>query len=117
MAPGVPEYPPDLDETGQEMWRRIWSAGLTWISPQSDAWSVEIVCRLSDDLAIARERYRATRDPKDGRMVATFNTELHKGLAELGFNPTARSRLGVAEVKKLSKLEEMMARRAEAQGG
>jgi hypothetical protein len=50
-------------------------------------------------------------------MVATFNTELHKGLAELGFNPTARSRLGVAEVKKLSRLEEMMARRAETQGG
>lgn len=112
MATGVPEFPPDLDEAGRSMWRDIWAAGLTWISPQSDTWAVEIVCRLTDDLAIARDRYRATREPADGRMVATFNTELHKGLAELGFNPTARSRLGVAEVKKMSALEQMIADRA-----
>jgi hypothetical protein len=37
---------------------------------------------------------------------------LQSGLGLLGFTPTDRSRLGVAEVKAKSKLEELMERRA-----
>jgi hypothetical protein len=37
---------------------------------------------------------------------------IQSGLGLLGFTPTDRSRLGVAEVKAKSKLEELMERRA-----
>lgn len=105
MADGVPQPPADLELDGRQLWGRVWQEGLVWISPQSDIEAVVQTCRLVDDIAIARERYRVTRDPADGRMVATFSSELTSSLSALGFNPTARSRLGVAEVKVASKLD------------
>ncbi|MCW2920014.1 MAG: hypothetical protein JWN52_8082 [Actinomycetia bacterium] len=110
-ADGVPDYPADLGLAGRQVWDRAWQAGISWISPQSDMTSVEMACRLADDIAVARERYRATRDPGDGRMVATFQRELATALGTLGFDPAARTRLGVAEVTRVSKLEALRASR------
>lgn len=107
MAPGVPDAPEELNLDGRRLWQRVWQEGLTWISPHSDMEAVEQACRLVDDLAVARTRYRATREPADGRMVATFAEQLRGLLSDLGFNPTARTRLGVAEVKVVSKLERL----------
>lgn len=105
MADGVPDLPAAVGLDGRRLWDRIWQNGITWISPQSDMEAAEQACRLADDLATSRERYRATRDPSDGRMVATFVRELANALSDLGFNPTARARLGVAEVTRVSKLD------------
>ena len=105
MAIGVPAPPEDLLLEGQRLWARVWQEGLVWISPQSDSEAVAQTCRLVDDISVARDCYRATRDPVHGRMVATFTRELNSSLSALGFNPTARSRLGVAEVTVASKLD------------
>jgi len=54
-------------------------------------------------------------DPADRKLnMSLLETEklLQTGLGLLGFTPTDRSRLGVAEVKAKSKLEELMERRA-----
>jgi hypothetical protein len=54
-------------------------------------------------------------DPADRKLnMSLLETEklLQSGLGLLGFTPTDRSRLGVAEVKAKSKLEELMERRA-----
>lgn len=110
-ADGVPDYPADLGLEGRRLWDRAWQAGITWISPKSDLTAVEHACRLADDIAVARERYRATRDPADGRMVATFQRELATALGTLGFDPASRTRLGVAEVTRVSKLEALRAGR------
>jgi hypothetical protein len=37
---------------------------------------------------------------------------IYSNLSLLGFTPTDRSRLGVAEVKKMSKLEELLTKKA-----
>lgn len=111
MADGVPDLPADMGPDGKRLWGRIWADGLTWISPKSDMEAAEQACRLADDIAVARSRYRATTDPKDGRMVKQFHEELAAALSRLGFDPTARSRLGIAEVKRVSKLEELLANR------
>lgn len=111
MADGVPEVPLDFGLDAARMWERAWGSAIHWLSPDSDMEAVEQACRLVDDVAIARERYRATRDPGDLRGLVSVQKLLHEALSCLGFDPTARSRLGLAEVKRASKLDELRARR------
>jgi hypothetical protein len=111
MAEGVPDAPSDLLLDGVRLWERAWGSAITWLSPDSDMEAVENACRLADDLAVARRRYRATSDPTDGRMVVQLSKSMADALSALGFDPTARSRLGVAEVKRASALEELLAKR------
>lgn len=110
MADGMPDYPAELEEPGRELWRRAWQDGITWVSPKTDLGQVEEACRLADDLAAARRRYRATTEPKDATTVVNLSKLLMGALSELGFTPTARSRLGVAEVVRVSKLEQLRRR-------
>jgi hypothetical protein len=112
MAAGVPDPPEDLGLAGRHLWSKAWAGAVTWLSPDSDAVALESACRLADDLQIARKRYRVTSDPKDARVVVAFAEQRARSLARLGFDPTARSQLGVAEVKKLSKLDELRVRHA-----
>jgi phage terminase small subunit len=102
---GMPDFPADLDDPGKDLWRRIWQDGITWISPKTDMQAAEDACRAADDVAAARRRYRATTDPKDAAALVALGKQLSSALSDLGFNPTARSRLGVAEVTRVSKLE------------
>ena len=111
MAQGVPDVPVDFGLEARRLWERVWATGITWISPLSDMEAAEQACRLADDLEVARRRYRATTDPADGRMVKQFDEALAAALSRLGFDPTARARLGVAEVKRASALEELIAKR------
>ena len=106
-----PDRPVDLLLEGRALWERAWASAITWLSPDSDWDAVVEACQLADDVAVARRRYRATSDPSDGRAVVALSKELQASLANLGFNPAARSRLGVAEVKKMSALEQLMAKR------
>lgn len=116
-AVGVPDPPAELLTDGAALWARIWTAGAIWIAPATDTEAVAEVCRLTDDVAVARARYRATRDPGDLRALTSISKLLQEALAALGFNPTARSRLGVAEVKAQSKLEELRERQARNRAG
>lgn len=109
-ADGMPEYPVDLDDPGRELWRRIWQDGISWISPMTDLQAAEDACRAADDVAAARRRYRATTDPKDATALVALGKQLASALTDLGFNPTARSRLGVAEVTRVSKLDALRRR-------
>jgi phage terminase small subunit len=105
QAEGMPDFPGDLDQAGRDLWRRLWQDGITWISPKTDSQAAEEACRAVDDLAAARRRYRATTDPKDAAALVALGKRFDDALSQLGFNPTARSRLGVAEVTRVSKLE------------
>jgi len=111
-ADGMPDFPSDLDDAGKDLWWRIWQDGITWISPKTDLQAAEEACRAADDLATARRRYRATTDPKDAGAVVSLGKRLDDALSMLGFNPTARSRLGVAEVKRASALQTLIQQRS-----
>jgi hypothetical protein len=114
MAEGVPPLPPGIEAAGAELWRRAWAEAITWISPASDMAAVIEACEVADDLAVARRRYRATSDPADARALAALGKRFDEALGVLGFNPTARSRLGVAEVKRASALDQLLTRRQSA---
>lgn len=111
-AEGVPDYPADLGLAGRQLWDRAWSAAITWLSPASDVDTIEMAARLTDAAAAAMARYKATTDPADARALVAVNKQLLEALSALGFNPVARSRLGVAEVKRASALENLRAKRA-----
>ncbi|MGH3496307.1 MAG: terminase small subunit [Nocardioidaceae bacterium] len=112
MADGVPDAPVDLGLEGRALWGRAWGHAITWLSPDSDRDAIEEAARLADDLSSARRRYRATTDPADGRVVVALSRQMSDSLSSLGFTPTARARLGVAEVKKASALESLLAKQA-----
>jgi hypothetical protein len=96
---------------GQQLWNGAWAKAITWLSPDTDSRQVEEAARLADNLAAARTRYMATTDPSDARALVALSKQFTEALSALGFNPTARARLGVAEVKRVSALEELVAKR------
>lgn len=109
MAEGIPTPPSDLGLAGRELWEKAWDQAVTWLSPISDIKQVEHACKVLDDLELAREIYRTTRDSQDGRLVVALNKSFIEALASLGFTPVSRSQLGVAEVRRVSALEQLIA--------
>jgi hypothetical protein len=113
-----------LGVAGQQLWDEIYMVGGMWISPQSDTQLLQMVCELLDRREILREEFLA--DPTERKVnMSLLETEklIQTSLSLLGFTPSDRSRLGLAQVKAKSKLEELMERRAnrveefEEQGG
>ena len=102
-----------LGEAGQKLWDSVFNEGELWISPRTDVAWLQVVCELLDRREVLKQEWMA--DPADRKLnMSLLETEklLQSGLGLLGFTPTDRSRLGVAEVKAKSKLEELMERRA-----
>jgi P27 family predicted phage terminase small subunit len=70
----------------------------------------ELVARLANDgWVLYTDKGYAYQHPAAG-MLATLEDQIRKWLSLLGLTPADRSRLGVAEVKARSKLEEMRER-------
>jgi len=111
MAHTTPEPPADLGKDGVALWNAAWGEAISWLSPTSDAHAIENAARLADDVASARQKYRATLEPADGRLLVHLNKAFVDSLSSLGFDPTSRSRLGVAEVKKISAIDKLLAKR------
>lgn len=108
MAEDTPPAPNDLSHDGVQLWERAWDQAITWISPVSDVTALEEACRLADDLAVARTVYRSNpANSQAGKIVAELSRALTSSLGNLGFDPAARSRLGLSEVKRVSKLEQL----------
>jgi hypothetical protein len=111
MASNTPEAPEGLGVDGLAFWEKAWDYAITWLSPASDLQAIENAARLADDVALARKKYRATLDSADGRLLVHINKAFVDALSTLGFDPTARSRLGVAEVKAISAIDKLLAKR------
>jgi P27 family predicted phage terminase small subunit len=119
----APTPPSRLEQAGSALWVRCWDAGADWLAP-GDVSILELVCHQVDEI----ERWRAIVD-RDG---ATFTTRggfirVHPAVGQIreleqrvvanlglcGFTPADRARLGLTEVRKLSGLAELAARRAD----
>jgi hypothetical protein len=102
-----------LGDAGFQLWDEIQAAGGLWISSRTDVHLLQLVCELFDRREILREEFLA--DPTERKVnMSLLETEklIQSSLSLLGFTPSDRSRLGLAEVKAKSKLEELMERRA-----
>lgn len=122
-ASNTPPKPPEsLGGTGREVWSRLWIAGQAWLSTTTDSDVLTRLCEAHDEREAMREQIA-----QDGFMVEGSRGQLrpHPLLSHVralegqmtiwetvcGFTPAARSKLGYAEVKRVSKLDELMTRR------
>jgi hypothetical protein len=102
-----------LGEAGQALWDSVFSEGELWVSPRTDVAWLQVVCELLDRREVLKAEWLVdpTNRPVNMSLLETEKM-IQSGLGLLGFTPADRSRLGVAEVKAKSKLEELMERRA-----
>jgi P27 family predicted phage terminase small subunit len=108
-----------LEEKGKEMWAKVWQHG--WLTP-ADQPIVVMLCQAADERAKLREELEATPrwyQNKNGQIVShpavsqlrELEKQVTQWLSLLGFTPTDRARLGVAEAQTISKLDELNSRR------
>lgn len=113
MATSTPEPTRPLLKYGRELWDKVWDTGINWISPNTDTELLLMTCEMIDERWNLRVQVMTDNDPKDRRGLRELDRAIVSNLSLLGFSPSDRSRLGIAEVKKMSKLEELMARKAQ----
>lgn len=125
---GIPA-PITLEAHGRELWRRAQDRA-AWLS-ELDLVALQDLCETWDEVCAMRaaiaEEGLTSEEPivtPAGHVVGqkkvphplikelrSAQKQLHAIGSALGFDPTARSRLGLAEVKRQSKLEELAASR------
>jgi hypothetical protein len=114
MLPKIRETPQPhrkLFDAGLTLWNSVWSMGQTWISPTTDAELLLMTCEMLDE----RVRLRALvwNNPeawRERKALRELDKSIVGNLSLLGFTPVDRTRMGVAEIKAMSKLEELKSR-------
>ncbi len=117
----IPPAPVGLKDRGAVEWEKIWTAGSAWLAPQQDYPWVEMIARAWDEIEAYRSRVDADGLIQTGSMgqviahpliaeIRRAEAVIMKALSTLGFSPSDRARLGLAEIKAQSKLQEMMAK-------
>ena len=112
MALETPEPGRPLLRYGQELWDKVWDAGVNWISPNTDMELLLMTCEMVDERWNLRIKVMQNDDYQMRRGLRQLDSQIISNLSLLGFTPSDRTRLGVAEVKAQSKLEELMERKA-----
>jgi hypothetical protein len=107
-----PECPEWVSGSGQEFWPVAWAT--SWINPATD---YVLVLMTAESLS-ERDTLRGLvlTEPQNFRARSSLrelDKQLISQLALLGFSPSDRARLGLSEIKKESKLEDLMRRKAE----
>ncbi|MGW1892135.1 phage terminase small subunit P27 family [Streptomyces sp. NPDC002004] len=125
----IPPAPDTLGETGIRAWERLWTAGQAWLSPTTDLDLLTRLCEAHDEREAMRDQVAQDGYMVPGSMgqrrahpllseIRAIESQMTKWESLCGFTPTDRARLGYAEVKRASKLEELAQRRqARLQGG
>jgi hypothetical protein len=109
MVSDVPEPPRELGDAGLELWNRTWLTGFTWLSVNTDIHLLAITCEQLDERVGLRELVLSSPDSwRERAALRELEKAIRSNLSLLGFTPTDRMKLGIAEVKTKSKLAEFM---------
>ena len=109
-ANGIPEPLRPLGKMGLEFWERTWQVGMNWISPKADIERMMMTAEMIDERTILRTLVFQDRNadrPKLRAGLRELEKQIQSNLALLGLSPADRARLGLAEVKRQSKLAEL----------
>lgn len=106
-AVGIPDPPRPLGTAGLALWGRAWQTARRWLSPETDLELLLIVCEQLDERIALRIQVLRESKPEDRKALRDIDKQVVSGLSLLGFTPTDRGRLGLAEVKAASKLEDI----------
>lgn len=107
VAPARP-----LEFAGQQLWDSAMKTGENWIARNSDTQLLLLTCEQMDRRTELIAKIQETAEWRLYRALHDLEKMIAANLSMLGFTPTDRTRLGIAEVKAASKLEELMDRKA-----
>ncbi len=107
----VPTPTRPLGNYGRAVWDRVWFDGRAWLAA-SDLELVMLVCEQVDERSALRLLVLREGHWRDRSGLRALDDQIARNLAALAFCPTERSRLGLAEVKTVSKLEELRRQRS-----
>lgn len=108
----LPEPLRPLSPEGTKAWNRIWESGTHWISGLTDVQVVQLLCESEDErLKLRYVVWNDLGDWRDRVALRSLDTFILSIYSLLGFNPTDRTRLGVGEVKEMTIVDELRARR------
>jgi len=109
----APEPLRRLEEAGLQLWNKAWEMRSTWLKP-TDFYLLQITCEQADEREQLRIYVMDNLDAWHERAgLRQLEKEIQSNLIQLGFTPQSRQKLGVQEVKAQSKLQELMARKAD----
>ena len=120
LQPATAFAPAHLSEQSQQLWHKL-RAEAFWIS-NTDESNLQFLCEKLDrrneiivklaasDFLLYTDKGYAYANPLVG-MLSTIEVEITKLFSLLGLTPTDRTRLGVAEVKARSALDDLIAKR------
>lgn len=85
---------------GQQLWRTIWESASPWLRQETDKELVMLVCEQTDERTLLRDRmFRTGLEWRDRAALRALEKQITQNLAQLGFTPTDRARLGMSGVK------------------
>lgn len=101
-----------LEFAGKQLWDSVFRFGEIWISSRTDVHLLLMTCEQLDRRETLRSLIAETNDWHLLKQLNDLEKLIAVNLGQLGFTPAERTRLGLAEVKRQNKLEELMARKA-----
>jgi len=100
-----------LDWAGKQLWDSAMTTGGNWIARNSDTQLLLMTCEQMDRRMSIIRQVEEKQDWRLYRALHDLEKMISSNLSMLGFTPTDRTRLGLAEVKAISKLEQLQARK------
>lgn len=111
----VAPYAPELfDLPVLDVFQQLIGEGVLWLARTDTPKLLMVRDALVERVKLMAYLEEDQGDYRSRSQLRLLNKEIATLMSELGFDPAARSRLGLAEVKAQSKLEELRARRADA---
>jgi hypothetical protein len=99
----------ELKDAGMSLWDSAMKTGEQWIARNTDTQLLLVTCEQMDRREVLMTLWRSNPTDKNLLMrLAELEKQIASNLGMLGFTPTDRSRLGLAEIKAKSKLQELM---------
>ena len=116
----APQMPRGLKTRGKREWLKIWASG-PWLNPDHDYAWVEQIARAYDDIDVFRRKIEedglvvrgSLGQPVAHPLVAEVRKceqTIRQCLSIIGFSPTDRARLGLAEIKRETALQDMISK-------
>ena len=112
VAGGYVEPARPLEFAGMQLWKSAMTTGENWIARNSDTQLLLLTCEQMDRRTDLIAQIHETQEWRLYRALHDLEKMISQNLSLLGFTPSDRTRLGMAEVKPASKLEELMERKA-----
>jgi hypothetical protein len=114
LRAGFVEPHQPLEWAGMLLWNRVFGVGQTWISPQTDVELLLLTCKQLDrQIVLERAFVEKPDDFHIHRQLLDLESAIVNNLGKLGLTVDARSKLGLAEIKAETKMEQLRKRQQE----